>query len=322
MLRLLFGALLFWALLIAVVFLKQFSEMGAAVIGASLPAWLWLPYTTAGSFFEFTLRPEDKATLLAGLGGTILGGLISWAIARQTAAEARATARENHRQSEKSNALKAVIKVAQLANNIYTIHRAIERPIAEARATGDYRIAIWPFLRPSTHVHSEINFAVDDLMSFTFAGKSNIIQEMIMLSSRHNTLSEAYSTYCRKREEFQQFSEPFSRYDHATGQHETVLRGEASIRAEMKIFELDSLSKELRASATEYNEHAKATCALVDKFAQKRYAGTGGFIKLEPVEDMTTAKDAASAQLQARKSPGYWKEGRRHPRSRILRWAE
>jgi hypothetical protein len=286
MLRAIFGALLFWALLVAVVFIKLFSEMGAAAVEAPLPAWLWLPYTAATSYFDGPLRAEDKATLFAGLGGTFLGGLISWAIARQTAAEARATAKKNHQQIEKSNALKAVIKVAQLANGIYTIHRAIECPIEEARKAGDYRIAIWPFLRPSTHTHSEINFAADDLTPFTFAGKSNIIQELIMLSSRHNSLSEAYSTYSRKREEFQQFSEPYSRFDPHTGQHETVFSDEeVKARASFKIFELDSLSRELRSSAAEYNEHAQATCTLIDKFTQKRYASTGGFIKLDLVDD-------------------------------------
>jgi hypothetical protein len=286
MLRLIFGALLFWALLLAAAFIKLLSERGAAAVEAPLPAWLWLPYSAATSYFEGPLRPEDKATLFAGLGGTFLGGVISWAIARQTAAEVRATAKENHRQSEKAHALKAVIKVAQLANGIYTIHRAIERPIEEAREAGDYRIAIWPFLRPSTHMHTEINFAADDLTPFTFAGKSNIIQELIMLSSRHNSLSEAYSTYSRKREEFQQFSEPYSRLDPLTGQHETVFADdEVRARASLKIFELDSLSRELRSSAAEHNEHAKATCTLIDKFTQKRYAGTGGFIKLDLVDD-------------------------------------
>lgn len=295
MLRLIFGALLFWLLLIAVVFLRQFCELGAAAIEAPLPAWLWLPYTAPTTLFDFTLRPEDKPTLYAGLGGTILGGLISWAIARQTAADARATAKENQWQTEKSHALKTVIRVAQLTNGIYTIHRAIEGPIESAGVPDDPSVPIWNLLRQTTHTHRDVNFDADDLTPFTFAGKNNLIQKMMELSTKYNTLSEAYAIYIRKREEFQEFAEPYSRFDPATGQHQTILTGEAQIRGANKIFELDGLSKELRLNAAEYHKEAQETCTLIDAFTQKRYAGKGGFIKLEMAEGASTVDAAAPA---------------------------
>jgi hypothetical protein len=284
MFRLIFGASIFWALLFVVVYVRSFYELGVDAVNATPPNWLWLPYSAASLAFDAPLRPEDKATLIAAVGGAILGGLISWAIARQTASDARTAAKETHLQNEKSKALKAVIKIAQLSNSIYTIHRNIEDSIQSARDEGDYRIAIWPLMRPSAHIHVEASFDADDLTPFTFAGKSNIIQEIIMLCSRHNSLSQAFSIYSQKRSEFQEFAEPYSRLDHMSGQHTTIFEGEAAIRAAVKTFELDSLSRDIRRSASEYNEHAKSTCTLVDSYTQKRYGGSGGFIKLELID--------------------------------------
>lgn len=295
MLRLIFGALLFWLLLIAVVYFKLIFEVGTSAFEMSLPDWLWLPYTAPSSFINSSIRAEDKATLFAGLGGTILGGLISWAIARQTAADARATAKENQWQTEKSHALKTVIRVAQLTNGIYTIHRAIEGPIESAGVPDDPSAPIWHLLRQTTHTHRDVNFDADDLTPFTFAGKNNLIQKMMELSTKYNTLSEAYAIYIRKREEFQEFAEPYSRFDPETGQHETILKGEAQVRGANKIFELDGLTKELRLNAAEYHREAQETCTLIDAFTQKRYSGKGGFIKLEMAESVAKVDDAATS---------------------------
>lgn len=230
-------------------------------------------------FSTMTFTTTDLATLIAGFGGTILGGGISWLLARQTASDTRKRDEEARNAQDKASLLQTILKVMQVSNGLYTIHRNIEGSAESANEQGIGDPELWTLVRPVAGRTETPKFDASDFVPFAVSSRPDLINRIIMISNRYDAIESALRVYSERRLSFQDLAGQYTTLS-PSGMHVTVFPADIAPQAGMRAFELEQLIKEIRENVNSDLEVGKSLCADVDKFAKDYLRGKGGFVSL------------------------------------------
>jgi hypothetical protein len=148
------------------------------------------------------------ATLLAGLGGATLGGVISYFIARQTAKETAERDEDARMSIEKAQALSGLVNTMQLSNRLFTLNHRLK----EAANPPD-GAQPWQILQASAGQSNKApDYVAAEFIPFINAGHADFVHRALLLADRVDAIEAAYQTYSEHRLRHEQFMLPFSHF--------------------------------------------------------------------------------------------------------------
>lgn len=228
------------------------------------------------------MGPGDFSTLLAGFGGAIFGGIVSFALARKTAAEAAAAAEADRVAKEKALALSLFLKVQLITNGLNTQTLYIWDALNRANDHGRLGEPLWQFIQPQVGLDVETPmFQAEEFIPLLQGKRTELINDCQLLSLRYNVIEQSFKTYNQKREKIQDLIRPFSE----VGPDGQILSKIPPIKKDslaILIAEIETLITSLRKTLAEDYRFSidltwKLSSALNDYFGDD-------FIKLHPPE--------------------------------------
>lgn len=228
------------------------------------------------------MGPSDFSTLLAGFGGVLLGGLISFALARKTADEAAAAADADRIAKEKALALSLFLKVQIITNGLDTQTRYIWDALNKRNDQRRLREPLWQFIQPQVGLDVETPmFQAEEFVPLLQGKNTDLINDCQLLSLRYNVIEQSFKAYTEKREKIQDLLRPFSK----VGPDGQILSEIPPIKKDhiaILIAEIENLITSLsRTLAEDYQFSIRLTRKL--SLALNDYFGDD-FIKLHPPE--------------------------------------
>lgn len=145
----------------------------------------------AGPSNSSILSSTDAATLLSGFGGAVIGGGISWLLARQTAREAQEKHERQRRDDEFAVATAASLKLVSITNGLYTLSNNFKRDLA-ARPGLKPHEAIRPIAGMIKHTGP---FLASDFPSLFKAGRGDLANRALQLEPRYRAIMAAIERY-------------------------------------------------------------------------------------------------------------------------------
>lgn len=230
-------------------------------------------------FSTLTFTSADLATMIAGFGGAILGGGISWLLARQTATETRKRDEEARNAHDKASLLQTILKVMQVSNGLYTIHRNIEGSVEGAKERGIGDVPLWTLVHPVAGSTETPKFDASDFVPFAVSARADLINRIIMISNRYDATESGFREYSERRLSFQDLAGPYTTMS-PSGQQVTAFPEDVAPQAQMRAYELEQLITQVREFVDKDLEESKSLCADIDKFAKDYLKGKGGFVSL------------------------------------------
>ncbi len=215
-----------------------------------------------GSFFS----TSNVATLLAGLGGASLGGVISYATARKTSNEVFKRDDVERQEEEHARAVTCLVSTMQIANRIYTITLALKDV---SNPPGGFE----PWQIVKTHTgENETNVAYDakDFTAFVNAGTAEVINRCFLLSERCGSLEKSFIRYNELRDEMERFLLPFSTFNH--GHVTTAIPTAARNEYRYRSHNLNNLLVSMHSYASNDLKEAKSLIKLMNNTIAKRFS--------------------------------------------------
>lgn len=270
-----------------------------AVAGAFFGAGFMVIASALSDFprFASVLPSGDVTTLIAGFGGTLLGSIISYVIARQSSFEIAEKDRVARIEKDRAHAIRAALNVMQITNGIFNIVGHIEAGIEKAEAHGLAEKPLHTKVQSTAgSTVSPIIFDVSDLMPFMQKDDKAIANRCLMLQVEFGVLERSNLTYNRLREELAGIIRPLSILDPETGL--TSLEIPAEIRNDFlqRTHELESLICRIYEVARELLIRSSTLCSDISAAGLTKFADYGGFIELE---DVDLSRPVASPGLAA-----------------------
>ena len=227
-----------------------------------------------GSFIGST----NFATLIAGLGGGALGGLISYVTARQTSSQTIRRDREAQIAAENASALTVIIATTQISNRIYTLQNRLHPAYKPQNG-----VRPWQLLKasPVQEMHG-ISYQASDFIPFIKAKTGSIPHRCIMILERYYSIEASWKAYCQMRIQLQDFLVPHSTI--VNGFMQTELPQSAKVHAHYLMDCLDDLIAQMHIFATEDLETSKKLLTDMNT-SYKKYFGTDAIYKVAFVEE-------------------------------------
>ncbi|SFI65548.1 hypothetical protein SAMN04515648_1010 [Phyllobacterium sp. CL33Tsu] len=214
---------------------------------------------------------SDTATLVAGFGGVLLGGVISWLLGISSQRHARALAAAERTELEKATTIRTMLKIQEITNGYYTNLLYIQNSLRRANADRQLHHPLWQLVKPAIGgpaVHPK--FESKDFEMFIRAGRADLIDRATMLSLRYESTALSFQFYSDRRSALQDVLAPHSVVDPSTGMATTVIPPELRALFEMKSQELNDLIRECyKLVRIDFNE-ALALCEDIN-LAAKAY---------------------------------------------------
>lgn len=230
---------------------------------------------------EMMFTSADFATLVSGFGGAILGSIISWFIAKQSANENRRRDIETRNLQEKTILLQVIIKLMQIMSALYTIHKNIEDAIKKAEKDKFAAPELWMIVQPVAGKPKSIRFDAVEFVPFAMSNGAEFVNRILLLSARNEAIEEAFMEYSMLHRKFQEFAAPYTHIPPGGGPHSTLFPPEVAPVAKLKAFELNQLINQIREFVEIELKEAKDLCEGVDKFAKEFLKDKGKFVSLQ-----------------------------------------
>ncbi|MBZ9603947.1 hypothetical protein [Phyllobacterium chamaecytisi] len=188
---------------------------------------------------------SDTATLVAGFGGVLLGGVISWLLGINVQRHARALAAAERTELEKTTTIRTMLKLQEITNGYYTNLLYIHNSLRQANADQELHHPLWQLVKPAIggpSVHPK--FESKDFEMFIRAGRADLIDRATMLSLRYESTALSFQFYNDRRSALQDVLAPHSVVDPSTGMATTVILPELRALFGIKSKELEDLIRE------------------------------------------------------------------------------
>jgi hypothetical protein len=204
------------------------------------------------------------STLFGALVGSVVGGLISYFLVRQSNAETAKRDLIIRRYNEKAIAFKLVVKIGEVVSSLAALHHQIENGISAAEAAG-IGGPLWSKMQPMVGLEKRINFDPEEIAILLPLKLNETINSLFVLDDQHNSFAAAMEIYSQKRTAF---GEKFgATMTGSVGVTEMTI--EQHTLAGLLIAEMDALAKGIRADSKKWFEESKkkflARSALVWK---------------------------------------------------------
>ncbi|WP_144223458.1 hypothetical protein [Mesorhizobium amorphae] len=220
------------------------------------------------------MSSSNFATWMAGLGGAVIGGLISYLIARQTANESVAREDKMRRLTERTQALHCMVITMQLANRLYTMRGLLKEAVAAPEG-----IDPWQQLQANTgHLNTAPAYNPTDFVPFINAKLADAVHRALLLAERVSSLEAAHSHYSDKRTELEVFLLPFSKLD--GGSMQAAVPQEFQVEAFYRTNTLNTLIRSMADFVERDYNDAKALLTEMNNAFQDYFGAEANF-KLE-----------------------------------------
>lgn len=186
------------------------------------------------------LSGEAWAGLLGGLGGAVVGGLISWLLQLQARASDRSAQAEDKRERQTATAHAIIYKLMAIASHYALYTRRFEAAWAEHAETG-LPGEPWQFLVASAHEPDPVHFSTDEMTLLVELKMEDVFNSLLTLAEAHNQMGCISALYARKREELRRLVPPA-----AFVEGRMLAQPDALLPARPLMIELNSLATSMR----------------------------------------------------------------------------
>jgi hypothetical protein len=222
------------------------------------------------------VNSADLSTLTAGFGGAVLGGFISWLLARQSSREVAKKDAEARVTEEKAIVLRTLLKMIQISNYLHTLHVFFEKSINQSNA-----IKLWMRIIPQTQNEADLpQFEANDFVPFIEMGQAEIVNRSMLLSSRANSLSAGFNQYVELRLAWQEWSARYTE-GNPDGTMSSAFSGRQQNVAQSKAIVMESLVQSIWKHLQVDRNDANALCRDISDIAVSRFKDSGPFVSLE-----------------------------------------
>jgi hypothetical protein len=170
-------------------------------------------------------------TLLAGLGGAILGSWVSGRIARS-----HAGAEKTNRQ--KTEFFKVMIKCSLIQSDFANLKRELDDAVVTADKNGLANQPKWTKVQSNPDEFEKIEITPDDLVCLFEAREFDLLSDLVALGMKHSRLIGAFNTYSRLRLEMKDHMPKSDVNGPVVG---SLLTNEDLLRLQPRFLELSSL---------------------------------------------------------------------------------
>jgi hypothetical protein len=241
-------------------------------------AIILLPAVLTGSFgdsafFRNASVITDFITLLAGLGGAVLGSLVTGRVWESHARNAK-------REKQKAELFKVVIKTSLIQSDFVNLKREIDESIKNANANGLVEMPNWTKVQSDPGNFEQISVSPDDLVSFMEAKEYNLLSDMVELGMKHARICDAFNTYSQQRLELKDHMPQNSVSGPVVS---SSLTEQDRLRLAPRFLELDSLLTSIEKLLPEYIEKARSVTNRIGPAARK-YLNDPNFPLLREVD--------------------------------------
>lgn len=227
----------------------------------------------------------NSATLISGFGGAVIGavvgGLISWLLARQAAGESRRRDSEQRFEADRAAAIRTMLKVQMITNGTYTIAKSLRNDAAVAVERG---AALWEVVKPHIGSKVDIKIQAEDLSPFWDAAGNEFADSITLSSLRYDVLEETLADYSSRRARLGDLLATFNpEIDMETGSGNTQIPpGQIGV-VKARVFELTDTLRQMQAFA---EADLVANLKLCDQMTVYGVNKFGSFPKLVTLPDL------------------------------------
>lgn len=156
---------------------------------------------------------DDTTALLAGLGGAVLGALVSalfsWLLHRASIRREIDKEKRQSVSSEKAVALSALVRLQSLINVAIDLRSHVIDCLAEASNAGHSDLQAWQKITPiAGFTQIAPSFSVEEISLLLSAKEPKVANELIRFRSRIESLLEAMREYNRIKRELKDLMPP------------------------------------------------------------------------------------------------------------------
>ena len=200
--------------------------------------------------------------------GAAAGAMPAYWLARRSSNEIKDRDAVLRQEDARTAATTAMIRLQRITNSLYTLHHQIERTLAVAEAKGLKGAPLWMMLKPIGGIIPEaVRFETRELAVLFKADRSDLANEMMLMSERHFTTETAMTEYAAKRTALGDLMQPDMNGTIGT----TMATPEMAKRFGPRMAELDDLATQMRHSVKEDLNSAMALMRSYSKAMQKHF---------------------------------------------------
>jgi hypothetical protein len=200
-------------------------------------------------------------TLLAGLGGAILGSWVSGFITRQ-----HANTEKSDRQ--KTEFFKLMIKCSQIQSDFTNLLQGFNESITVADSNGLANMPKWAKIQSNPDDFDKIEVSPDDLVCLFEAREYNLLSDIVELEMKHVRLFGAFNTYSRMRMELKDHMPISDANGPVVGAN---LTEEDALRLRPRLLELSSLLESIFDLLPRYVDESKSISEKLGPAARKYF---------------------------------------------------
>ncbi|KRB26318.1 hypothetical protein [Mesorhizobium sp. Root172] len=161
-----------------------------------------------GADIGTVITSANFVALLSGLGGAVVGGLISYFIAKQSSRETAARENETMLANEQTQALSCMVTTMQISNRFFTLNKGLK--VAATPCVGSQP---WQLLQASTGSGSPpLRYTPKEFTPFIKAKSAPVVHRALLLAERLDALEAGFAEYSKRRIELEQFLLPMSSF--------------------------------------------------------------------------------------------------------------
>ena len=231
-----------------------------------------------------SFSPTDFATLLAGVIGAALGGLISWGLAYQTSRETLMRDNIARDEAQKAIALGVLLKIQQIANGYYTQKLYIWEALSEANEKGAFHLALSQKVKPQIgNSHPTPSFVAEEFIPLVTLKRTDLIDQCSMIAMRYDILNTSFKVYNEKRHNLQEILMSFPTKVEGDGRSTSDIPKESVARVRILSEEVEQLIQQIYIHITEDGAASLKLCVALNEVFSN---GFKEFIKLEVPEQL------------------------------------
>ncbi|MER8465981.1 hypothetical protein [Mesorhizobium sp. M1396] len=225
------------------------------------------------------MAASEWVALISGFGGALLGaivgGAVSWLLARQAANESRRRDGEQRLAAEKAAAVRTLLKVQQITNGTFTVAQVVREGVTDAQAKG---LELWQVMKPHVGSKADVQIHAEDLAPFLDHLGSPFVDSITLAALRYEVLETTLSDYSARRARLGELLAPFTVLDMETGAGTTDVPEDQIAAVKTRVFELKDILRQLQDFAEHDLNANLALCGQITSYGAAKY---GNFPKLQ-----------------------------------------
>jgi hypothetical protein len=200
-------------------------------------------------------------TLLAGLGGAILGSWVSGRIAGSHADAEKVS-------KQKTEFFKVMIKSSLIQSDFTNLKRTLDDAVVEANKIGMTNQPKWTKVQSNPDEFEKIEITPDDLVCLFEAREFDLLSDLVAVGMKHSKMIGAFNTYSRLRLELKDHMPKSDMNGPVVG---SLLNQDDLLRLQPRFLELSSLLESIDQLLPMYVQESSALSEKLGPAARKYF---------------------------------------------------